>query len=60
MERRVEQRPEQQKQSYEKPQSTGIEFSAEEVLATGCKLPGGGPSRIGRGCRPGGCFARGS
>ena len=49
-----------EKQPYEKPQITVIEFSAEEVLATGCKLPGGGPSRIGLGCRPGGCFARGS
>ena len=56
----MEQRQEQQKKPYEKPAITVIEFSAEEVLATGCKLPGGGPSRIGLGCRPGGCFQRGS
>ena len=56
----MEQRREQQRRPYEKPEITVIEFSAEEVLATGCKLPGGGPSRIGLGCRPGGCFARGS
>lgn len=50
----------QPKRPYEKPELTVIEFSAEEVLATGCKTPTGGPSRVAPGCRLANCFQRGS
>jgi hypothetical protein len=51
----------EQKRPYEKPLITVIEFSAEEVLAVGCKTPRGGPNkRPGIGCRSSNCFQRGS
>ncbi|HWR97441.1 MAG TPA: hypothetical protein VN317_03395 [Candidatus Methanoperedens sp.] len=54
----MEQEPSQR--PYEKPELTVIEFSAEEVLAVGCKTPLGGPSRFAPGCRLANCFQRGS
>jgi len=35
------------KAAYEKPHLNVIELAAEEVLATGCKMPGG-PTNVGR------------
>jgi hypothetical protein len=37
---------EPEKSSYEKPQLHIIELAAEEVLAVGCKMPGG-PNNVG-------------
>lgn len=47
---------------YEKPELTVIEFSAEEVLAVGCKTAGGSASnkKPGPGCRLSNCFQVGS
>jgi hypothetical protein len=50
------------RQSYEKPELTVIEFSAEEVLAVGCKTAAGSASnkKPGPGCRLSNCFQVGS
>jgi len=49
------------KAAYEKPQLNVIELAAEEVLATGCKMPGGA-NNVGRpSCGIGNrCSTRGS
>ena len=52
----------QRKLPYEKPEITVIEFSAEEVLAVGCKTVAGSASnkKPGPGCRLSNCFQVGS
>ena len=46
---------------YEKPTLTVIDFAAEEVMAVGCKVPGGGPSKKpGPGCGLSSCATAGS
>ena len=50
------------KRPYRKLEITVLEFSAEEVLAVGCKTAGGSPSnkKPGPGCRVSNCFQQGS
>lgn len=52
----------EKQKKYKKPELTKIQLMAEEVLAPGCKFPGGGPGPNGIGCglpaRP--CFKSGS
>jgi hypothetical protein len=53
--------PDAAKHPYEKPQLTVIDFAAEEVMAVGCKVAGGGPSKKpGPGCGLSSCATLGS
>jgi hypothetical protein len=52
--------PPAQRKPYEKPVLHTVDLHAEEVLAQGCKLQTGGPSRKNLGCNRGGCFRSGS
>jgi len=45
---------------YEKPTLLVIPLVADEVLAVGCKLDGGGPGPIGISCTASACQAEGS
>jgi len=45
---------------YEKPTLLVIPLVADEVLAVGCKLDGGGPGPIGINCTAAACQAEGS
>ena len=45
---------------YEKPSLLVISLVAEEVLAVGCKLDGGGSGPIGASCTASACQAPGS
>lgn len=46
---------------YEKPELTVIDYAAEEVMAVGCKVAGGGASKKpGAGCAISSCFSVGS
>lgn len=48
------------RQHYEKPSLLVISLVAEEVLAVGCKLDGGGSGPIGASCTASACQAPGS
>lgn len=48
------------RQQYEKPSLLVISLVAEEVLAVGCKLDGGGSGPIGASCTASACQAPGS
>jgi len=48
------------KEKYEKPQLQVIELKADEVLAPGCKLSGGGGGALPPTCEAGGCLGPGS
>lgn len=48
------------RQPYEKPSLLVISLVAEEVLAVGCKLDGGGSGPIGANCTAAACQAPGS
>jgi len=53
--------PQQAKQFYEKPELTVIDFSADEVMAVGCKVSTGGASKLASpGCFVSSCFQEGS
>jgi hypothetical protein len=45
---------------YEKPELTVIEFSADEVMAVGCKSGPANNRKPGPGCQMGGCRQKGS
>ena len=48
------------KPAYEKPELTVIEFSADEVMAVGCKSGPSGNRKPSPGCQLGNCRAKGS
>jgi hypothetical protein len=49
------------KRFYEKPELTVIDFSADEVMAVGCKVSSGGTSKLASpGCFVSSCFQVGS
>jgi hypothetical protein len=49
------------KRPYEKPELTVIDFSADEVMAVGCKVSSGGTSKLAApGCFVSSCFQEGS
>jgi hypothetical protein len=49
------------KRVYEKPELTVIDFSADEVMAVGCKVSTGGSSKLASpGCFVSSCFQEGS
>ncbi len=48
------------RQHYERPSLLVISLVAEEVLAVGCKLDGGGSGPIGTSCTAAACQAPGS
>jgi len=49
------------KRFYEKPELTVIDFSADEVMAVGCKVSSGGTSKLASpGCFVSSCFQEGS
>lgn len=49
------------KRLYEKPELTVIDFSADEVMAVGCKVSTGGSSKLATpGCFVNSCFQEGS
>lgn len=50
----------QARRTYEKPSLLVISLVAEEVLAVGCKLDGGGSGPIGASCTAASCQAPGS
>jgi hypothetical protein len=53
--------PQPTKRPYEKPELTVIDFSADEVMAVGCKVSSGGTSKLAApGCFVSSCFQEGS
>ena len=48
------------KQTYQKPRLRTIELSADEVLATGCKIPFASPAIGSPQCNGSGCVSVGS
>lgn len=58
----MNEKPVRAKRPYCKPEITVLEFSAEEVLAVGCKTASGSASnkKPGPGCRISNCFQQGS
>ena len=53
--------PQPTKRLYEKPELTVIDFSADEVMAVGCKVSSGGSSKLATpGCFVSSCFQEGS